>query len=204
MLRRTYLYRSSTAASYCLILEQNLALTSLITSVAAPSMPHDGHPCAHNKSCADGANPTIPSGSFQTRPKMPSLSNLSIRNKVLLAFGIVLFAAVALGSFSIDRLATVNGSAAEVRDNWLPATGWLGTISKAVEQYRARQGQLLLATTAAERERQEKLIDESIQLFDHTWRLYEPTVTTPQESALVAAFKKPWSSYLDGSKQLLE
>src|SRR3954470_5706799 len=99
---------------------------------------------------------------------MFSFSNISIRNKVITAFGVVLITALGLGGFSIDRLATVNGSAAEVRDNWLPATGWLGTISKAVEQYRARQGQLLLATTAAERERQEKLIDESIQLFDHT------------------------------------
>ena len=74
---------------------------------------------------------------------MPSFSNLSIRNKVLLAFGIVLLTAMGLGGFSIDRLSTVNGSAAEVRDNWLPATGWLGTISKAVEQYRAREGALL-------------------------------------------------------------
>ena len=48
---------------------------------------------------------------------MPSFSNLSIRNKVLLAFGIVLLTAMGLGGFSIDRLSTVNGSAAEVRDN---------------------------------------------------------------------------------------
>jgi methyl-accepting chemotaxis protein len=135
---------------------------------------------------------------------MPSFSNLSIRNKVLLAFGIVLITAMGLGGFSIDRLGTVNGSAAEVRDNWLPATGWLGTISKSIEQYRARQGQFLLATTAEERTIQEQQIAESRELFDKTWRLYEPTVTTSEEKALVAAFKKPWSTYLDGSKQLLE
>ena len=87
---------------------------------------------------------------------MPSFSNLSIRNKVLLAFGIVLLTAMGLGGFSIDRLSTVNGSAAEVRDNWLPATGWLGTISKAVEQYRAREGALLLASPAV-KDRQERL-----------------------------------------------
>ncbi|MGJ4922855.1 methyl-accepting chemotaxis protein [Bradyrhizobium sp. HKCCYLRH2060] len=135
---------------------------------------------------------------------MPSFSNLSIRNKVLLAFGIVLITAMGLGGFSIDRLGSVNGSAAEVRDNWLPATGWLGTISKSIEQYRARQGQFLLATTADEKAIQERQIAESLELFDKAWRLYEPTVTTSEEKALVAAFKTPWTAYLDDSKQLLE
>jgi methyl-accepting chemotaxis protein len=134
---------------------------------------------------------------------MPSFSNLSIRAKVLLAFGIVLITAIGLGGFSIDRLSTVNGSAAEVRDNWLPATGWLGTISKAVEQYRAREGALLLAPPG-EKERQEQLVKESLQLFEQTWRLYEPTVTTSDEKAMVAAFKKPWTSYVEGGKQLME
>ncbi|CAL80173.1 putative methyl-accepting chemotaxis protein [Bradyrhizobium sp. ORS 278] len=135
---------------------------------------------------------------------MPSFCNLSIRNKVLFAFGIVLMTAMGLGGFSIDRLGTVNGSAAEVRDNWLPATGWLGTISKSVEQYRARQGQFLLATTAEAKNEQERQISESLELFNKTWALYEPTVTTAEERALVAAFKRPWTAYLEESKPLLE
>ena len=135
---------------------------------------------------------------------MLSFSNLSIRNKVLVAFGVVLMTTLGLGGFSIDRLATVNGSAAEVRDNWLPATAWLGTISKSLEQYRSRQGQFLMATNPAERDRMEGLIGETLQLFDKTWRLYEPTVTTPAESALVADFKKAWAVYLDHSKEMVE
>ena len=135
---------------------------------------------------------------------MLSFSNLSIRNKVLVAFGVVLMTTLGLGGFSIDRLATVNGSAAEVRDNWLPATAWLGTISKSLEQYRSRQGQFLMATNPAERDRMEGFIGETLQLFDKTWRLYEPTVTTPAEAALVADFKKAWAVYLDHGKEMVE
>jgi len=135
---------------------------------------------------------------------MLSFSNLSIRNKVLVAFGVVLMTTLGLGGFSIDRLATVNGSAAEVRDNWLPATAWLGTISKSLEQYRSRQGQFLMATNPAERDRMDGLVGETLQLFDKTWRLYEPTVTTPAETALVADFKKAWAVYLDHSKEMVE
>jgi methyl-accepting chemotaxis protein len=135
---------------------------------------------------------------------MLSVSNVSIRNKVIGAFAIVLITALALGGFAVDRLATVNGSAAEVRDNWLPATGWLGVIAKSLERYRQVQASHILATTAAERDREEASINETLQLFDKTWALYEPTVTTPTELAFVAAFKKGWSAYLEGNKELIE
>ncbi|CCD99269.1 methyl-accepting chemotaxis protein [Bradyrhizobium sp. STM 3809] len=134
---------------------------------------------------------------------MPSFSNLSIRNKVLAAFGIVLLTAMGLGGFAVDRLSTVNDSAAEVRDNWLPATGWLGAIARATEQYRSRQGQMLMAP-AADRPQHEQFMNEAFQTFDKNWRLYEPTVTMAQEKAIVAAFKTSWNAYLDDSKQLLE
>jgi len=137
-------------------------------------------------------------------PPMPSFSNMSIRNKVVSAFGVVLITALALGGFAVDRLATVNGSAAEVRDNWLPATGWLGVLSKSVERYRQLQASHIMATAPAEKEREEVSINETLQLFDKTWRLYEPTVTTPSELAFVAAIKKGWSTYLDDSKNLIE
>jgi methyl-accepting chemotaxis protein len=135
---------------------------------------------------------------------MFSFSNLSIRNKVIGAFGVVLITALALGGFAVDRLAVVNGSAAEVRDNWLPATGWLGVIAKSLERYRQLQAAHIMAATAADKDREEASINETYQAFDRTWRLYEPTVTTPTELAFVAAFKKGWSTYLDDSKELIE
>jgi methyl-accepting chemotaxis protein len=129
---------------------------------------------------------------------------MSIRNKVIGAFGVVLITALALGGFAVDRLATVNGSAAEVRDNWLPATGWLGVISKSAERLRQLEASHIIAMNAVEKEREAASIDVAVQLFEKTWRLYEPTVTMPAELALVAKLKKRWSAYLEGSKELIE
>jgi methyl-accepting chemotaxis protein len=131
-------------------------------------------------------------------------SNISIRSKVIGAFGVVLITALALGGFAIDRLATVNSSAAEVRDNWLPATGWLGDISKSFERYRQLQATHIIATGAAEKDREEASLNETLQAFEKTWRLYEPTVTTPTELGFVASIKKGWSAYLDDGKKLIE
>ena len=135
---------------------------------------------------------------------MFSISNISIRNKVIIAFGVVLITALGLGGFAVDRLATVNGSAAEVRDNWLPATGWLGGISKSLERYRQLQASHIMVTTAAEKDREEASLKETFQAFDTAWRLYEPTVTTPTEMAFVAAIKQGLSAYLEEGKELLE
>jgi methyl-accepting chemotaxis protein len=135
---------------------------------------------------------------------MPSFSNVSIRNKVIGAFGVVLITALALGGFAVDRLAKVNGAAAELRDNWLPATGWLGVMAKSLERYRLLQAAHIMATNAPDKEREEASIRESLQLFEKTWRLYEPTVTMPTELAFVATIKKGWSAYLERNKELIE
>jgi len=61
-----------------------------------------------------------------------------------------------------------------------------------------------MAPTGAEKDREDAAIGETLQDFETKWRLYEPTVTTPAELALVATIKKGWSAYLDDGKQLIE
>src|SRR5689334_9085680 len=121
------------------------------------------------------------------------LTDISIRNKVLSAFSVVVLVALGLGAFAVDRLGSVNDSAAEIRDNWLPATGWLGSLSKSAEQVRQRQGQLVLSSSASEAARSEGLIGETLQDFDQVWRKYEPTVATSAEMAIVEPLKRAWA-----------
>ena len=61
------------------------------------------------------------------------IRDLSIRTKVFAAFGLVFLVVLALGSVAINRLSTINDTAAEIRDNWLPSTGLAGEMSSALE-----------------------------------------------------------------------
>ncbi|MBR0990736.1 MCP four helix bundle domain-containing protein [Bradyrhizobium japonicum] len=135
---------------------------------------------------------------------MMRLTDISIRNKVLSAFSVVVLVALGLGAFAVDRLGSVNDSAAEIRDNWLPATGWLGSLSKSAEQVRQRQGQLVLSSSASEVARSEGLIGETLQDFDQVWKKYEPTVTTSAEMAIVEPLKRAWATYLQNGRQLAD
>ncbi|HUA56143.1 MAG TPA: MCP four helix bundle domain-containing protein, partial [Candidatus Sulfotelmatobacter sp.] len=62
--------------------------------------------------------------------------NLSIKSKVTTAFAFVLSLTVVLGLYAVQRLSDVNDHAAEIRDNWLPATRALGDFSFHTMRFR--------------------------------------------------------------------
>lgn len=130
-------------------------------------------------------------------------TDISIRGKIIAAFGIVLATTIGLGLFAEERLANVASSATEISENWLPATASLGALSKDAEQFRSRQGQFILSTTMAERDRQEGLLKASVDSFDKNWRAYESTVTTDAERPLAKAVSESWKTYTDRNQGLL-
>ena len=67
-------------------------------------------------------------------------SNLTIRLKVFVAFGLLLLVVLALGIFAINRLASVNAAAGELRNKWLPSTQIIAKVSVTFEQYPDRRG----------------------------------------------------------------
>ena len=79
-----------------------------------------------------------------------SLNNISIRTKVMGAFGLVLLFTAGLGLFSLAKLSAVNEAAADIRDNWLPSTELLGRLGMTIEQYRIREARHLIAASDSE------------------------------------------------------
>ena len=75
-----------------------------------------------------------------------AFGNLTIRAKVIDAFLTVLVVTLALGSFAVTRMGAMNDQAADVRDNWLPSTRVLGRIAVLTEEYRQKQGMLVIDT----------------------------------------------------------
>ena len=70
-------------------------------------------------------------------------SNLTIRLKVFVAFGLLLLVVLALGIFAINRLASVNAAAGELRNKWLPSTQIIAKMSVTFERSRIAEGRAL-------------------------------------------------------------
>lgn len=116
-----------------------------------------------------------------------ALGNLTIRAKVIGAFLAVLVVTLALGGFAITRMGAMNDQAADVRDNWLPSTRLLERIVALIEEYRQRQGTLVL---------------ETFDAIEKARGAYQPIVSPGEERTLADRITGAWKVYGERSREL--
>jgi len=135
---------------------------------------------------------------------LETLTKLSIRAKVLLAFAGVLLATFALGLFSIERLGQVNAAAVDIRDNWLPSTATVGRLLILSERYRLFEARLVMSHDPAERAALLTEINALRTAIEAARREYEPLITPGEERTLVATADQAWGRYQEVSRALVE
>ncbi len=134
---------------------------------------------------------------------MSFIDNVSIRTKVIAAFAIVLFITCGLGLFAVNGLGRINGSAAEIRDNWLPATRSLGSFGQAAMRFRQLEAVHILSPTE-EKAGEEAGMKASLENATKRWQDYDATVTTREERQLADAVAQNWKDYLALSERTLD
>jgi len=135
---------------------------------------------------------------------MHAFISLSIRAKVMAAFGAVLMVTLGLGLFAIERLGSVNGAAAEVRDNYLPSTRYLGVVAALSERFRLVQDLLVNAESDEVRANYMKTIPDTLAARDKAWHDYEPTISDGEEKRLADVIAKGWDAYLTATNKLYD
>ncbi len=135
---------------------------------------------------------------------MLRLQDLRIRTKVIGAFGFVLVLSIALGLFALQRLSAGNEAAADMRDNWLPATRALGDFSYHTMRYRQLGATHVLAKTAEALAGEEKTINLTAADAQKAWAFYETTVTSGEERQLADRIKAGWAEYVTQTVKLME
>ena len=130
-------------------------------------------------------------------------ASLSISTKVLLAFAVVLLTTLALGGFALDRLGQVNAAAADVRNEYLPATRVLGQIGALAFRYRQLEATHLLAATPAGKADEAKTMAEVAAQVTASIAAYGPLPRNPEAIRTAAGFPGAWEAYLTLSRKLL-
>ena len=114
-------------------------------------------------------------------------------------FVLILF----LGMLSITRLRDFNNVSADIADVWLPNTRVLGDLNNYTSDFRAAEGNNLLAP-GAERgaiEREIVDLDRAISLAQVS---YERIPHDPEETELYTRFRERWNEYRAVVNQMLE
>ncbi len=124
------------------------------------------------------------------------LSRLTIRTKIMGAFGAILLLVLALGVISISRLSAIDDQAAEIRDKWLPSAGVQGQLLGALQDYRVYEARYLLAETDPDRQKMNGEIQKRLQTVERLRAAYEPLITPGTESArLMREFDLAWTDH---------
>jgi methyl-accepting chemotaxis protein len=130
--------------------------------------------------------------------------NYSVRARVIVAFAIVLVVTCGLGGFAVIELGQLNHAAADIRDNWLPATRDLGAFGQAVMRYRQIEATHILRSTAEQKAAEEKTIRDVVEEANKNWQAYDTTVTPGEERRLADAVLQGWKGYLSISERTLD
>jgi methyl-accepting chemotaxis protein len=130
-------------------------------------------------------------------------SNLTIRLKVLLAFGLILLVTFALGVFAVDRLARVSAAAGELRDKWLPSSQIVARMSLTFEQYRIAEGRALVAASAEASRAVEDDLRVRSQELGRQSAAYRSTIASDEERRIVGQFDQYWDEYSAISREMM-
>ena len=123
------------------------------------------------------------------------ISDVSVRGKIAGALIGVMIATVALGAFSVVRLSELNARAADIRDNWLQAIGYLGKYQYAETRLRTYHITTILASSDAERATIASNIAKLEPRAADNWAKYEAKISNNEERALAERIKAAQARY---------
>jgi two-component system, OmpR family, sensor kinase len=108
-----------------------------------------------------------------------------------------------LGMLSIARLRDFNNVSADIADVWLPNTRVLGDLNNYTSDFRAAEGNNLLAG-AAERDSIEREMIDLDRAISQAQGGYERIRHDAEERALYTRFRERWNEYRTVVNQMLE
>ena len=111
-------------------------------------------------------------------------SNLKVKHKLGVGFGVILCLMIGLGIFSLVELAKENRLSVEISTNWMPSVRVLGQIRYDIADIRKKELNVLLAPDTKLAERFENEIKDVDARLDSHLKEYEPMVAGEDEQRL--------------------
>ena len=130
-------------------------------------------------------------------------ARLSIRTKIVAAFGLMVAVAAILGLFSIRQMELINERALDIQERWLQSVRLLGDVRAYTLTYRGLVRAHILANDAAGKAAMDKNYDLIVAALNKTFDAYEPTLASGEERDLYRQFKTAWNDYFAGTQTVL-
>ena len=126
---------------------------------------------------------------------MSLLNNVSIRAKVMVAFGLLILMFVGFGGFAISRMALLDASITQMNSHWLPSVRESSLLKYQVARHRTVLARQILNFDPADLKRD----DEEIRALDAQIKVtldkYGTLISSPEVRVKFENFRKDWSEY---------
>ncbi len=133
-----------------------------------------------------------------------TLSNLSLRSKLLGGFAVVLAIALLQALVGNWQLKVISGKATEISHNWLPSVKLTSAMNTHASDFRIEQFQHLLTDDAAAKGEYETHMRRLLADLDTARAAYVRFIDSEEQRRLYEAFEADWKRYLDAQPQLLK
>ncbi len=127
---------------------------------------------------------------------MRSFATLSLRAKLLAAFGGILALTSVLGAVSIYGLSSTSGELAAISGNWMPTVREIITFRAVTAEVRSLQYQYLAATDMTSMATIDANLSKRIAEFEREKKEFEAVVDTEKERKEFADFQQHWGAYI--------
>jgi len=125
------------------------------------------------------------------------LSNLTIRNKLLISFAGLLIGSALLGLFAIERLDAVIQNGASITRIQLPEIRLLGEVAYHTMRFRQLEATMALAPDNTAREQEQAKMAVVMQQATNTLNAYGALKNSDQSRQLFNNAQAQWQAYLD-------
>ncbi|MDO9713120.1 methyl-accepting chemotaxis protein [Paracraurococcus lichenis] len=126
---------------------------------------------------------------------MTFLRDMSIRGKLIAAFGALFLVLAGMGGMAARQLSVLDRAAGDMANNWMVAIDALGQIGTSVARHRAIQAHELYTVDPAIRAEAIQRQAKAISIAEENWRIYEPIIVPGEERRLADAIWSAWQEY---------
>lgn len=129
---------------------------------------------------------------------------LTIKNKMIIAFALILLAITAMSVYSIMTLNAINEKSTEIEVKWLPSLDAAKTIDSSIARYRSRTYQHIIADNTTDMDKYEQ---EANGFSDRIKSNAEAIIANSGDDKMIEASKtliSDWDAYLAISADVFE
>jgi methyl-accepting chemotaxis protein len=135
--------------------------------------------------------------------KLKIKKDLSIRGRLLLAFGIITIILAFIGLLSIYSLGNINKSTAIIAENSLPSVMYSSEMNTAVSDFRIYElGHILSEEKSELAKYEEKMNSKNIEINNY-FDLYNGVISNDTDKSLLESIKSKWDEYLKINEEIV-